>query len=420
MRISAAIGIIILAAGVIATVAVSIRTPTSLTSKAIIVPQGKLVIPAQFDSVTDFNDGMASYSTKSSDAPFFTNHGVLGAPLTLDISLGAMGFVDQAGKIYPPIYTLTEDFNDGYASVAESDYRWGVIDRKSAWIVKPTYANLGIYSEGLMSFRASSNKWGFINLQNKVMISPSWDSTGGFYQGRALVCNGSKFRNDSLIQKCGFIDSSGEIVIPLIYDYAEDFNSNLALACKGIGSKQRCGYLNLDGSVAFALTIPDHQDSFAGDWLPNLSSFYNGFATVGGNYFQGIEKWGLLNNNLKQTIPLMLNKELPAPFSSRLTSSFSSDPWYLDTDIQWEVVGATKIDPGRAAGIDTQGNIKFFSTYRQVLPFSQGISAVKIGNKWGFINEKNVLVIPAQYQAVHPYSGGLAAVEINNKWGFIN
>lgn len=409
----------LVAIGVLATVVHSKSTLIPLNNASIVVPQGKLVIPAQFDSVGDFSDGMASYSTKSSNAPFFTNHGIPGGPLTLDLSSGATGFVSQAGKIYPPIFSSSVIFNDGYAPAAIGENHWGMIDRNSSWIIQPTYTDLGYYSEGLIPFRAKNLKWGFINLQNKVLIRPSWDSIGGFYQGRAEVCIGRNIQHGNLLQKCGFINTVGKMVIPLIYDYVEDFTDNHALACKGVDAKQRCGYLNLDGSVSLPLSISDHQND-NGDWIPSLSSFNNGFALYGGNYFDGIEKWGLLDIHLKQVIPFILNQELPAPVSSQLTYSFPSDPWYFDTEVQWEVVGATKVDPGRASAMDTHGSIKFFSTYRQVLPFSQGLSAVKIGNKWGFVDEKNVLVIPAQYQSVRSYSGGLAAVEINDKWGFIN
>ena len=420
MKIAAGIGVVLIAVGTTLILQTTKKHTLSQTTISEIIPRGELVIPAQFDSVYDFSGGMSGYSTKPSDSPLFTNHGVPGAPLTLDLSLGATGFVTQTGKIYPPIFWTVGYFNDGYAPAAVGAEKWGMINKDSSWVIQPTYIELGYYTEGLIPFRTKNLKWGFINLQNKVMIPASWDSVNSFSQGRAQVCNGTEFKKDTLLQKCGFIDTAGKIVVPLIYDNVEDFADDHALACKGINEKQKCGYLNLDGSVFLSLTIGDHQDSVTGDSLPSLSSFNNGVALYGGRYFDGIEKWGLLDIHLKKTIPLILNQELAVPGSSNPSSSFPSDPWPFDTDIQWEVVGATKTDPGRSAAIDRQGNIKFFSTYEQVTPFSQGLSAVKIGNKWGFINEKNVLVIPAQYQSVHAYSEGLAAVEINNKWGFIN
>ena len=40
--------------------------------------------------------------------------------------------------------------------------------------------------------------------------------------------------------------------------------------------------------------------------------------------------------------------------------------------------------------------------------------------KWGFVNNKNKVVIEPQYDEAKSFSGGLAAVKMNGKWGFIN
>jgi len=71
---------------------------------------------------------------------------------------------------------------------------------------------------------------------------------------------------------------------------------------------------------------------------------------------------------------------------------------------------------------------QFDDAYR----FSEGLAAVKIGDKWGFIDKTGKLVIPPQFESISEsyenearsfksFSEGLAAVKLGeNKWGYID
>jgi hypothetical protein len=52
--------------------------------------------------------------------------------------------------------------------------------------------------------------------------------------------------------------------------------------------------------------------------------------------------------------------------------------------------------------------------------FSEGFAAVKVGEKWGFMNRKGEYPIPPQFDEVGFFSEGLAAVRVGTKWGFVN
>ena len=52
--------------------------------------------------------------------------------------------------------------------------------------------------------------------------------------------------------------------------------------------------------------------------------------------------------------------------------------------------------------------------------FSEGLAAVRMNNKWGYIDKKGQEIITCQYEEVLPFSEGLAVVSINDKWGYIN
>jgi len=52
--------------------------------------------------------------------------------------------------------------------------------------------------------------------------------------------------------------------------------------------------------------------------------------------------------------------------------------------------------------------------------FSEGLPAVKVGAKWGFVDGKGKWVIPASFDGAGYFSEGLAAAKIGERWGFIN
>lgn len=82
---------------------------------------------------------------------------------------------------------------------------------------------------------------------------------------------------------------------------------------------------------------------------------------------------------------------------------------------------AQKPDTGRWGIYDHSGNVivkhKFDNIGQQ---FSDGLLAVCIGDKWGYIDSAGKTVIKFQYKEVKPFNEGLAPVRLNKKWGYID
>ena len=58
--------------------------------------------------------------------------------------------------------------------------------------------------------------------------------------------------------------------------------------------------------------------------------------------------------------------------------------------------------------------------YDNALNFSEGLAAVELNGKWGFINKSGKEVIPLKYDSIRSFSEGFAAVKLSDKWGYIN
>ncbi|MFM6400151.1 MAG: WG repeat-containing protein, partial [Planktothrix sp.] len=58
--------------------------------------------------------------------------------------------------------------------------------------------------------------------------------------------------------------------------------------------------------------------------------------------------------------------------------------------------------------------------HEETANFSEGLAAVKIKQKWGYINQKSLINIPLQFDSANEFNQGLAGVRIKDKWGYIN
>jgi hypothetical protein len=294
--------------------------------------------------------------------------------------------------------------------VSIDEDKYGVIDKKGKWLINPKYVYLDNFQGNLAVFQKSKNgKYGYISLDEKILIEPKYASAQRFSEGRAMVCPELKNYDDST---CGYIDETGTAITSFTYStvHSESFSEGLAKVCQGKNKDLICGYIDLSGNVVYALTNDVHQTEY-GDWSSTLSSFYGGLALYGGKWFDGFQKWGFINKKFELQIPIILS----APITK-----FAFEPWEFDESIQWQTVGKTKDNEGQMAAMDRKGNIKFYSTYDEVSWFSQGLSAIRVGNKWGFINQKNEIVVDTIYDDVRSYQGGFASVRVGDKWGVIN
>lgn len=63
---------------------------------------------------------------------------------------------------------------------------------------------------------------------------------------------------------------------------------------------------------------------------------------------------------------------------------------------------------------------KKVSVYQQLTPFSEGLSAVCVNGKWGYINMAGDCVIPCRYDNAAPFVGGVAQVKSGRSLRYID
>lgn len=77
-------------------------------------------------------------------------------------------------------------------------------------------------------------------------------------------------------------------------------------------------------------------------------------------------------------------------------------------------VGKTKVPL-----IDLRG-IYWRPRFNNAQNFSEGMAAVKLIGKWGYVNKKEVISIPYEFEWANNFSEGLASVKKGGKYGFID
>ena len=103
------------------------------------------------------------------------------------------GYIDQLGKeIIPAKYDAVRNFKNGLAIVSERG-KWGMIDTLGQWVIPPSYKGLWEFNEGLARVDVFEKGMGFININNEMVIDPQFEEVYDFANRRARIREGAYF-----------------------------------------------------------------------------------------------------------------------------------------------------------------------------------------------------------------------------------
>lgn len=174
----------------------------SLWKYGFIDTTGKTVIPFKWGSAACFSDGLACVANDDGD----------------------YGYIDKAGKLVIPCrYGMAGYFSDNRAPVWDNHNQEGGYIDKTGIIVIPRRDDWDYYSDfhdGLAPVRSKGGKWGYIDISGNLIIPFMWEGAGSFSEGYAPVKN-----KDG---KWGYIDTAGKVVIPFAWEEVGCFSEGLA------------------------------------------------------------------------------------------------------------------------------------------------------------------------------------------------
>lgn len=214
---------------------------------------------------------------------------------------GKWGFKTDGVEAIPAQYDEVDDFKDGIAKVGNGgDYpTYELIDKNGNKITSMPYNHIGDFGKnGLASVEfishissSSTTECGFINKKDTIVIRKATYKTCGDFtpNGLAYVCS-----HESRL--CGFINTKAEVIIPFKYTSLGNFSSNgLASACIDINYERHCGYINKENQMVIKA-----QYAFTNDFKERKVAT---FAIQ--KYHENMDSWldyGVIDSNGKELV----------------------------------------------------------------------------------------------------------------------
>jgi hypothetical protein len=215
--------------------------------------------------------------------------------------------------------------------------------------------------------------------------------------------------------KFGYIDKTGKLVVPTIYDSSEPFSEGLASVLLSDDGDGLWGYIDKAGKMVI-------KPQFA-----SAAPFSEGLAVVCIN-----KKWGYIDKTGKMIIDPQF--DMADSFSEGLAvvSVVANDVGQKSKPEENIISGL-----GKFGYIDKTGKSIIAPQFALAMAFHEGLAAVQVGDftvgKWGYIDKTGKVVIDPQFSFANNFSEGLASVMAcpvessetsqksdTPKWGYID
>lgn len=326
----------------------------------------KMAIEPQFDYIAlDFSEGMACVRFKINEfhtyidttgKPVFDKKYVNVGPFSngyaaVEVEPGSANysFIDHKGKpLTDQTYRMPRDFSEGYAAIkvdvsGGGHYRYNYMDSEGKLVGEPRFLAANNFSEGHAAVQGSNKNWMVLN--KRFVASASnlpYEEINEFHEGLARVRIGERY---------GFIDTLGNLKIPMTDDYCDySFSEGLCL----IKRAGRFGYMDMTGKVVIPCRFT-YAEAFScsravvSESAPDESGM--------------ITERGVIDHNGKFVV-----EEKKFDF----IETFSEDYAIVSKD-------------GKKGFINVNGKVVIPMIYENARPFHEGYAAVRVNRKWGFL-----------------------------------
>ena len=330
---------------------------------------GRILLEPTYKSIGDFIDG---YAVVSKTSYYYDEEG-------RDRERAVYGVINSHfNEIIPCVFASLEyevetgrfKTDVGYKTidgryVAEVDGKELLVDKKYKYC-KPFNETCAIavhVSDGHV-------KYGLIDKKSNDILPPI------FTRLDCVMDELFKFKINELY---GLVTSKGNIILQNKYNGIGNFEDNLACVQVIVPSDDRYEQKKLYGYV----------DSSGNEILPPSYEFIgkrnNKYSVVMKNNLWGI--FCIENHHLK----IIPNAAFLGPCMDNLCK--------INVGGIYDK-GSKETTGGLWGYVSVDGQIVIEPTYEQAYGFSEGIAAVKLNKKWGFINSEGIFVVPCEYDEV--------------------
>jgi hypothetical protein len=262
---------------------------------------GAIKIQTQFAAVSDFSEDKCAVQTAT----------------------GEWSYINTEGKfITTSRYKTAKDFIDGKAIVASGN-RWGVIDEKGNYVIKPQFSDMKADKNGFII--KANNQWGWCDEKGKTDIKPQFADAYPF--------NGHKLAPVKVGNKFGYINKKGKMIIAAQFDLAMPFNGKLAWVEQG----HKGGFIDKDAKYQ----ISPLYDSIAVDLKNYLQTGTSTFETVNSDYFDLDAIVKRIKNDITENTVAGMNFSTPMSYILRKYKKLETD--FIRTASEHAIIKAERI-----------------------------------------------------------------------------
>lgn len=283
-------------------------------------------------------------------------------------------------------------FSSGRARITLGK-RHGYIDKSGQMTIEPIFEEAFAFQAEGASVQIGE-KWGVIDHAGRVIIKPQSDQPFNFNEGLSVINQNFKF---------GYMDSKGKLVIPVQFDFAWQFSEGLAVVTMG----NKTGYIDKTGQYVIPLRYAGAESFKDGKAQVSLTSGF-GYIDQTGKFV--IEPIYYMAHRFNDGIALVQKDPKVKPVW--INRKGEEVAW---REARAQPAAAQKVlDPFSVNGMygykDDQNQVVIPAQFEKAYHFHEGLAAVQLQNKWGFIDTDGRMVIQPQYYNANKFSEGLAAV----------
>ena len=319
--------------------------------------------------------------------------GVLGYQRLGAFILGKSAYyIDKSGeRVDGNVGPWFAEFAENAGSPGDEKYL-RALRRADGGSIPAMYYSYFRVSEGLVLFHGNSRS-GYFNVKGEMIVEGDFFPLYPFSEGLAVVgvgigmafgegrgnikWNSQSQREHASIYKgkYGYINKAGDFELPAIYDSASSFSEGLAV----VTVEDKLVFIDKSGNIVLNAEY---------DYL---ELFSEGLAAVGILPGDGQNTSGFINKQGEYEILLPENWFVEGSFSEGLAPVMNGR--------------------GKIAYIDKSGAPVIETDFDEGWEFSEGLAAVRSGDKWGFIDKAGELVIPCTFPYIEAsFRDGVAVV----------
>jgi hypothetical protein len=321
---------------------------------------------------------------------------------------GKKGYLDLQGKVIIPceFEKLTEP-NEGFVVGLKED-KWQYINTSGIAITKLEYDEAFLFKNGLAKVQKKNKKgkkYGFIDYSGKVVVPIEYDDTSDFFDDLSKVKKKGKI---------GYINSKGEITLPLVYLEGTTFYNNHAVVC-----------VKSDGIPSFKFE-GGFEVLYSGEWNVvnkngEVKAKIYGICEDLGRYVRLTQKDKNydIGNALEDYV--YQKNSRPTEHSGLIDKKGISITPIVYKSIKSFDNGYTIVDDnGKVGFLNSEGKIVIKPIFDKISNFSYGVMQVTKGQLVGGIDSTGKLIIPVAFEKFNTFTDVVTPFTKGKKYGFID